>query len=189
MVFIKGVWADCYRFVFNFRWLGIRRKLSIFHLCCTLSHRYRQCLHWLENISTPSQILVLFCKPHIDCSSKLHQVKPCHIPITNFCCVISLLLFCQGRLLHILPGKEKKSEEDTAGGEGSSYKNKKKAKDKAMSSRYIYQLFDWALWRHYDIKLTWGCVGRYQPIFSHSKFWNGTICDSTYQTEPDESDV
>ena len=41
----------------------------------------------------------------------------------------------QGRLLHILPGKEQKSEEESAGGEGSSYKNKKAAKDKAMSSR------------------------------------------------------
>ncbi|XP_022101109.1 probable RNA-binding protein 19 [Acanthaster planci] len=40
----------------------------------------------------------------------------------------------QGRLLHILPGKEKKtSEAEGREGEGSSYKNQKKAKDKARS--------------------------------------------------------
>lgn len=50
----------------------------------------------------------------------------------------SLWLFAwfdwQGRMLHILPGKEKKVEEETHK-EGSSFKNKKAAKTKAQSGR------------------------------------------------------
>ena len=50
-----------------------------------------------------------------------------------------LSVLFQGRMLHVLPGKEKKTEEESFK-EGSSFKNKKASKTKAQSGRYAYYI-------------------------------------------------
>ena len=80
-------------------------------------------------------------------------------------------------MLHILPGKEKKTEEESYK-EGSSFKNKKAAKTKAQSGRYVYYMKDVHLYvlhkRFTDVITDF----KYSLKILRYKSLNKMICDS-----------